>query len=116
VSADNCNWNCTRHDRDRAHAGAEDDRSGFDPLRIELPPDALSALVERVTEVVLEQLHDERRDGSPWLSGADAAARYLGWPRARVYRHLHELPHVKHGSRLMFRRSELDAFIEAGGA
>ncbi len=50
--------------------------------------------------------------GSPWLAGAQAAADYLGWPRERVYKRLPEIPHYKDEGRLMFRKDELDAFLE----
>ena len=49
---------------------------------------------------------------SPWLAGAEAAAAYLGWPRERVYKRLHDLPHYRDEGRLMFKRAELDACIE----
>ena len=37
---------------------------------------------------------------------------YLGWPRERIYKRLHDLPHYREEGRLMFKRSELDAWIE----
>ena len=46
-----------------------------------------------------------------WLDAKRAAA-YLCWPLGRIYQKRHELPHVKHGGRLMFRRSALDVDLE----
>jgi hypothetical protein len=43
-----------------------------------------------------------------------AAADYLGWPRERVYRDPHELPHRRHGNRPTLRRVELDECLEKG--
>ena len=52
------------------------------------------------------------RSESPWLAGAEGAAAYLGWPRERVYKSIHRLPHYRDEGRLMFKRAELDACIE----
>lgn len=84
---------------------------------IELPIEAL--LTEEVVDLIADRVADAMlgREGtpdeSPWLYGADAAARYLSWPRERVYKHVVELPHYKHGNALLFRKSELDHFLEA---
>ena len=48
----------------------------------------------------------------PCVSGAKAAADYLGWPVERVYKHIGELPQVKRGNGLLFRRDELDGWVE----
>jgi hypothetical protein len=80
-------------------------------VRIELEPEECEALVEEITRRVLERLASDD-NGSPWLSGAQAAADYLGWPRERVYKRLSELPHYREGARLMFRRDEPDRYIE----
>lgn len=74
------------------------------PVPIILDDDALDAIAAALPD----------RDGSPWLAGAHAAADYLGWPRERVYKRLHDLPHYRDGNRLMFRREELDEWIAGG--
>jgi hypothetical protein len=95
-----------------------------DQIQLALPPEAVEAIVEAVTERVLDRLAAERDNGSPWLAGAKAAAEYLGWTtkdektgqrvptEQRVYKRLHGLPHYREGSRLMFLRAELDAYLE----
>jgi hypothetical protein len=83
-----------------------------DPLEITLPAEAVEAIAARAAEIVLERLDTERGNGSPWLTGAKAAADYLGWPEQRVFKNLHDLPHHKHGARLRFLRAELDAHLE----
>ena len=50
-------------------------------------------------------------DSSPWLTLADAAA-YLAWSRQRLYKR-RDVPRYKHGARVMYRRDELDAFLES---
>lgn len=76
-------------------------------LRVTLPPDVLEAIAERAAEIVLERLD---APASPWLTLADAAA-YLGWSRQRLYKR-RDVPRYKHGGRVMYRRDELDAFLE----
>jgi hypothetical protein len=75
-------------------------------LRVTLPPDVLEAIAERAAEIVLERLDAS----SPWLTLAEAAA-YLGWSRQRLYKR-RDVPRYKHGARVMYRRDELDAFLE----
>ncbi len=80
-------------------------------LSLRLPDEVIEAIAERVAEILRERQDGNNR--SPYLSGASAAAEYLGWPTERVYKHLVSLPHFRHGRRLMFRRDELDAWVEA---
>jgi hypothetical protein len=84
-----------------------------EPLAIPLPVELIEALVEAVSERVLDRLAEQVSGQSPWLSGAKAAAEYLGWPIERIYKQLPALPHYRHGQRLMFRRDELDGHVEA---
>jgi len=72
------------------------------PVPLTLDAAALAAIADAVPN----------RDCSPWLAGAQAAADYLGWPRERIYKRLRDLPHYREEGRLMFRRDELDAWIE----
>ena len=80
-------------------------------LRLEFPPEALEAIAARAAEIALARLEADAAP-TPWLSGADAIADYLGWPRERVYKRLAEIPHVRHGNRIMARREELDRWLE----
>jgi hypothetical protein len=75
---------------------------------IGLPDEVVEALVEQV----LKRLEVRRvpDGGSDWLFRA--AASYLGWPTARVYKRIRMLPHCRDGNVLMFRRSELDAYLD----
>jgi hypothetical protein len=77
--------------------------------------DPLEALIEhvaeRAAEIVLEQLARERReDGDRWLD-AKAAAAHLGVSRERIYKSP-ELPRHRWEGRVLYRRSELDRFME----
>lgn len=83
-------------------------------LTLSLEPEALDALAARVADLLAE------RDAGPelWI-GVEAAAEHLACPRSRIYaltsRRDGAIPHRKDGSRLLFRRSELDAWLDAGG-
>ena len=79
-------------------------------------PDALvEAVAERAAALVAAQLSPERE---PWIGVPDAAA-HIAAPRSRVYALAAcsppRIPHRKDGSRLLFRRSELDAWLDTGG-
>jgi excisionase family DNA binding protein len=79
-------------------------------ITVTISPETFAQIIDAVSERVLEPLAGED-DRSPWLD-SNGAADYLSWPRERIYKHRHELPHYKHGNRLMFRRDELDRFVE----
>lgn len=70
-----------------------------------LHPDDLQAILNVV------------RVQSPWLIASEAAI-YLGCSLSRVRKltMTRELPHHKEGSRVLYRRDELDAFVLNGGA
>ena len=55
---------------------------------------------------------------SPWLRGAVRIASYLDCPVSRVYAlaSAGRIPVERDGSALIARRSELDAWVESGGA
>lgn len=71
-------------------------------------PDAL----ERLRELVAERDTADGSAGEPWI-GVAAAAEHLACKRQRIYDLVHagRIPHHRDGSRLLFRRSELDAWL-----
>lgn len=85
-----------------------------EPLRLELP----SALVERVAEraaALVAERNGDARDS--WLTVAEAA-EHLRCTPSRLYSltSARRVPFHKDGSRTLFRRSELDAWVGQGGA
>lgn len=69
-------------------------------------------------EAIISALHTSAaRVTSPWLSATEAA-QYLRCPLSRIrrLRMTGDLPHEKDGSRVLYNRDELDAFIRSGGA
>jgi excisionase family DNA binding protein len=76
-----------------------------------LDGDALDALAERLAPRLGQPGQADR-----WLTVGEAA-EYLRCPKSRVYSLVsaRRIPFVKDGSRTLFRRSELDAWLRAGG-
>lgn len=87
-------------------------------LAIALPDEILDDLARRVAQLLTEQT---RPGPEPWLD-VDQAAAHLGYTdRARGRRRIYDLanaapanrfPVHRDGRRLIFRASELDAWIE----
>ncbi len=75
-----------------------------------LPPELLEAIAARAAELVEDQ-GLERPE--PWI-GVDAAAEYLACKRQRIYDLVSQgrIPHRREGTRLLFKRSELDEWLE----
>ncbi len=88
-----------------------------DGLALTLPPAVLEVIVEQVTERLARS---ERVAAEPWV-GVPEAAAHLGCKPQRIYdlvcrRASSGIPHSKEGSRLLFKLSQLDRWIESGGA
>jgi excisionase family DNA binding protein len=51
-----------------------------------------------------------------WI-GVEQAAAHLACPKSRIYDLVsaRRIPHEREGSRLLFRRSDLDAWVTGGG-
>ncbi|MEJ7655669.1 MAG: excisionase family DNA-binding protein [Thermoleophilaceae bacterium] len=84
------------------------------PLALELPPELLEHLAERAAGIVAERLEPE---SEPWI-GVVEAAEHLDCPRSRVYAlaSASRIPLERDGSRLLFKRSQLDEWVRGGGA
>ena len=88
-------------------------------MSVELPDAFVEALAERVAPLVASLLGDRLAPGpEPWI-GVRAAAEHLGCKPQRVYdlvsrRDDSRIPVKREGSRLLFRRSELDRWVEVG--
>ncbi|MGI8708460.1 MAG: helix-turn-helix domain-containing protein [Actinomycetota bacterium] len=80
-------------------------------LTFVLPDDALNALARRIVE--LTGSNALAAGESPYLTAAEAA-EYLHVPRKRIYNlsSRREIPHRKQDGRLLFKRVELDAWID----
>ena len=80
-----------------------------------IPKELIDAIAERVADIILDRLADEPRGSGPgtWMRSAEVA-QYLGWSRKSVYRRVARMamPHYKVDGTLLFRRDELDAWLE----
>jgi len=84
------------------------------PLSLAVPPELVDAVAERVADLLADRRVPEPE---PWI-GVEQAAEHLACPRSRIYAlaSAGRIPHRKDGSRLLFQRSELDDWLEQGGA
>ena len=78
-------------------------------------PDALvDAIAERVVELLASRVSLAAQEPEPWIDAEEAAA-YLSKPKSRLYDLAAEgaLPHGRDGRSVLFRRSDLDAYLLA---
>lgn len=83
-------------------------------LALELPAEAIEAIAQRAAEIVQERERDTAIE--PWIGVAEAAEHLHCRPQ-RIYSLVHQgrlQPH-RDGSRLLFRRSELDSWLATSG-
>lgn len=88
-------------------------------LLAELDDDTLATLADRLADRLVPALVPRLNPSQPpdsWLD-VGQAAEHLSCPRSRIYALVsaQRMPHHKDGSRLLFRREELDAWVRAGG-
>lgn len=77
-------------------------------LVVPLPPEAYDAIAAQVAAILAAQATPE-----PWITAAQAA-EHLACSVGRIHdlRAKGALPYRKDGSRLLFRRSDLDAYLD----
>lgn len=80
------------------------------PLTLTLNSEEIVNLIDERVRMALEAL-----DADPWMNAEDAA-EYLRCPRSRIYDliQLGKVLPARDGSRVLFRRSALDAYLESG--
>ena len=79
-------------------------------LLLPFPPELLEAIARRAAELAEDRASEAPE---PWI-GVEAAAEYLACRSQRIYDLTSQgrLEHRKDGRRLLFRRSDLDAYLE----
>jgi excisionase family DNA binding protein len=87
-----------------------------EPVAITVPADLIEAIAQRVADLLREQDHQLREDGSPWLDFESARA-YLGFSQDTLYKltAARAIPCRKkaRGQGLRFHRDELDSWMES---
>jgi len=84
-------------------------------LLAEMDDETLVILADRLMPILATRIgHAE--DAFPWLD-VEHAAEHIACPRSRIYALVsaRRIPHYKDGSRLLFRREELDDWVRTGG-
>lgn len=78
---------------------------------LEVPESFVAMIAERVAALL--GVREPASDSSPWLD-TDGAAKYLCAEPRRIYelKSRHEIPHYKDGTRLLFRRDDLDTYLQ----
>lgn len=84
-------------------------------LAIDIGDELIERIAVRAAELIARQ--QDEMTGDAWLRGADKIAAYIDAPRSRVYALVsaRRIPVHHDGSALIARRSELDAWLQAGG-
>jgi excisionase family DNA binding protein len=79
-------------------------------IRLDVPPEIIEAVARRAAEIVAAE---QSSAVSPWLS-TEQAAEYIAAKPARVHDlvALGKLTPRRDGRRLLFKRSDLDAYVE----
>jgi excisionase family DNA binding protein len=84
-------------------------------LTFALPGDLVERLVDQITERVVERAteHLRRKEAEPYMDSKQAGV-YLACKRQRIHELVHQgrLEPRRDGNRLLFRRSQLDAYLE----
>jgi excisionase family DNA binding protein len=82
----------------------------------ELDDAALDLLASLLLPRLMARL-ETTSNTTEWI-GVDQAARHLACPKSRLYSLVsaRRIPFNKDGSRVLFRRNELDEWVRAGGA
>jgi excisionase family DNA binding protein len=82
-------------------------------LTVDLPQELVEEIAARAAAIISER----DGDGDGWLTVAEAAD-YLRCSTGRMYQLVsaRRIPFEKDGSRVLFRRSRIDRWVEEGGA
>lgn len=85
-------------------------------VTLDIGDEMVELIAERAAKLVAS--HGEESAEGGWLRGADKISAYIDSPRSRVYALVsaRRIPVHHDGSALIARRSELDAWLVAGGA
>ncbi len=84
-------------------------------VSLDLADEVVEQIAHRAAELLATRPDASGEDG--WLRGAERIALYIDAPRSRVYAlaSARRIPVHHDGSALIARRSELDAWLLAGG-
>ena len=86
-------------------------------MNLAIPDELIEELAQRISDKLREQIPSQPTTTSPWLTASEAAT-YIGCGKRRIYdlAGANRIPLHREGSRLLFRRDELDGWIVSGAA
>lgn len=86
-------------------------------LELAIPDDVVERIAERAAEIMADRQSCRSEDDNGYLD-VDGAAAFLACPKSRIYALVSakRIPHHRDGSRLLFDRAELRAWVASGGA
>jgi len=86
-------------------------------MRIEIDDELVDQIARRAAQLLAQKPPGASSEPDGWLRGAAKIAEYIDCPRSRVYGLVaaHQIPIHRDGSALIARRSDLDAWLKAGG-
>ena len=79
---------------------------------VPIPSALLDALADRLADRLAARLSEPPRTSASWMRTKDAAD-YLGLTRPALYSRIREMPHYRFERMLLFKRSDLDAWVES---
>jgi excisionase family DNA binding protein len=77
-----------------------------------IPSALLDAIADRVAERLADRLGEMRGTSAAWMRTHDAA-EYLGLTRSALYSRTRDIPHHRFERMLLFKRTDLDAWVES---
>ncbi len=79
---------------------------------VPIPEEVLDALAERIAHIVVERITDSLLPPSNRWMRTREAAEYLGLTRSAPYGRIADIPHHKVDRLLLFKRDDLDDWVE----
>ncbi|MDI6760881.1 MAG: helix-turn-helix domain-containing protein [Candidatus Brocadiaceae bacterium] len=81
-------------------------------MKLDFDPQELDRLADTLAVKVAEKLKSASKDQTDKVFNVKELAQYLGQKPSWIYAHIGEIPHVKKGGLLMFKKSLIDKWLE----
>lgn len=82
-------------------------------MKLDFSQEDITLLAKALAPEVAKELKVLFKPQTQWekIMGVKELAEYLGQKPSWVYDHIHEIPHVKKGGLLMFKKSAIDKWL-----
>ena len=81
-------------------------------MKLDFDPAELDKLADTLALKVVEKLKSTPKDQADKVFNVKELAEHLGQKPSWIYAHIGEIPHVKKGGLLMFKKSLIDKWLE----